>query len=226
MKKRTNPYIGINSNIMENGVPIGQFGDKEVAWHTDHSYREIPLSYSVLYGTLAPEHGGETGFCNMYLALETLPAATRARIKDLSIKNNPAYNSAGQLRGNQQAPEDIRTAPGPSHPIVCTHPKTGHNALYLGRRPHAYINGLSVEESEALLDVLWAHATKPEFQWHHKWRKGDILMWDNRAVMHHRNAIPPGQDRIAKRCQLDGEPTLTDPAAFAKPPHPRGYLNA
>jgi taurine dioxygenase len=88
--------------------------------------------------------------------------------------------------------------------MVTTHPETGRKALFLGRRRHAYIMGLPLDESEALLDALWAHATKPEFAWHHNWRVGDVLMWDNRCAMHRRDAFDPTTRRVMHRTQIKG----------------------
>src|SRR5678815_30289 len=115
----------------------------------------------------------------MYRALETLDPGLRQRIDGRTLKHDMTYNSAGDLREGFQPVSDVRAAPGPSHPIVRTHPETGYNALYLGRRPNAYVNGLSIEDSEALLNKLWAHASQPRFAWSHKWRVGDLVVWDN-----------------------------------------------
>jgi taurine dioxygenase len=204
-KERPHPEIIVVSNVLENGVPIGVLRDAEVVWHSDNSYREQPLSYSALYALEIPPVGGETGYVNMYHGLDTLPADMRAQIEARTLKHDMTYNSAGDLRAGFRPVSDVRAAPGPSHPIVRTHPETGYDALYLGRRPNAYINGLSVEESESLLNALWAHATRPEYQWHHTWRVGDILVWDNRCAMHHRNPFDGGFRRVMHRIQCAGE---------------------
>ncbi len=224
MKDRHNPLVGVVSNVIENGVAIGSLGYGEAVWHTDHSWNEIPLKGSFLHSLEIPDRGGETGFSNMYLALETLPAELRARIKGLTIKNDMTYNSAGQIRRGFDPVTDVRNAPGPSHPIIRTHPETGRNALYLGRRPNAYVNGLSVEESEALLNALWAHATQQAFTYHHEWKVGDILVWDNRCTMHHRNAFDPNARRIMHRTTVKGDRLFELPDASGKPPHPRSAL--
>ena len=212
-KERPHPEIIVVSNVMENGVPIGVLRDAEVVWHSDNSYRDRPLSYSALYALEIPPTGGETGYVNMYHALETLPAELRRRIEGLTLKHDLTYNSAGDLREGFQPVSDVRAAPGPSHPIVRTHPETGFDALYLGRRPNAYINGLPVEESENLLNLLWAHATRPEHQWHHTWRVGDILIWDNRCAMHHRNPFDGGHRRVMHRIQCAGDKPARQEAA-------------
>ena len=214
---RVHPEVIVVSNVTENGVPIGVLRDAEVVWHSDNSYRDIPLSFSALYALEVPPAGGDTGFANMYLALETLPADLRGRIAGLTIKHDMTYNSAGDLRDGFKPVADVRDAPGPRHPIVRTHAETGYNALYLGRRPNAYIDGLPVAESERLLDALWAHATQPQFTWRHQWRAGDIVIWDNRCVMHHRAPFDGGARRVMHRIQGKGDKPVQRSDAKPKP---------
>lgn len=220
-KARAHPEVIVVSNVMEDGEAIGVLRDAEVVWHSDNSYRDTPLSFSALHALELPVAGGDTGFANMYLALETLPAGMRQRIETLTIKHDLTYNSAGDLRAGFQPVSDARAAPGPSHPILRTHPETGCNALYLGRRPNAYVNGLALDESEQLLNALWSHATQPQFTWHHRWRVGDIVIWDNRCAMHHRDPFDAGSRRVMHRIQGKGDkPTLHEHAR--QMPHPRG----
>jgi taurine dioxygenase len=103
------------------------------------------------------------------------------------------------------------------------HEETGYHTLYLGRRPYSYVNGLSLEASEALLNEVWAHATQPQFTWHHQWRLGDVLIWDNRCTMHRRDPFDPNSRRIMHRTQCKGTPIVATTAhelAQLKP-HPR-----
>jgi taurine dioxygenase len=223
LKPQKYPEIAVVSNVIEDGVPIGRLGDGEATWHSDISYIDAPPTASILYSLEVPPSGGDTGFANMYRALETLPASLREQIQGRTIKHDRRYTGGGWLRPGYTGKEDPRTAPGPNHPIVRRHPETGHDALYLGRR-HAYVNGLSVERSEALLDALWAHATQPEFTWHHQWRVGDILMWDNRCVMHRRDAFDPQSRRVMHRTQCKGTPVVE--GAFDRSPHPRSALRS
>ena len=225
-KKREHEEIIIVSNVKEGGVPIGVLGDAEVNWHSDNSYRDIPLSYSLLHSVECPPAAGETGFANMYLAYETLPADIRSKIKTLVIKHDLTYLSDGSLRRGYQHATDPIVVPGPLHPIVRTHPQTGFNALYLGRRPNAYVSGLDLQESDALLNTLWAHATQERFAWHHTWNVGDIVMWDNRCLMHHRNPFDPAQRRVMHRLQFRGDRPYHDPRAANKGSHPRGAVTA
>ena len=113
--------------------------------------------------------------------------------------------SAGTLRKGFEPVIDVTKAPGARHPMVRTHPETGRNSLFLGRRTNGYVSGLPVDESEELLDYLWAHAIQPKFAWHHKWAIGDLVMWDNRCAMHRRNPFDDTERRVMHRTQIQGD---------------------
>lgn len=214
--------IAIISNVVKDGKPIGALGAGELLWHSDHSFNEKPLGASMLYALEVPSEGGNTLFSNMYLALETLPSDLRARIEGRTIKNDGSLNSAGERRTNAVI-DDLRSYEGPSHPIVRTHPETGHNALYLGRRSNAYVNGLSIEASEELLNELWAHATQPRFAWSHKWRVNDLVVWDNRCLMHRRDSFDQGARRVMHRAQCAGDRPTYRPEASNRGRHARAH---
>ena len=219
-KARERPEIAIISNVLENGVAIGGLGDGEAVWHSDSSFTPVPPSLSILHSLELPASGGDTGFANMYRALETMPASLLARIAGKTIKADLRFTSGGQLRPGFTGKEDIRSAPGPSHPIIRKHEDSGHHALYLGRRPYSYVNGLSLNESETLLNAVWAHATQPQLTWHHQWKLGDVLIWDNRCAMHRRDAFDPTARRIMHRTQCKGLPIVgstTEDLAHLKP---------
>lgn len=198
-------FVTVISNVVENGKPIGDLGNAEALWHTDMSYNPVPPMASALYALEIPSSGGETGFCNMYLAYETLPEELKRRVEGMLCKHDSSRNSTGGLRSGQPEVTTPRDAPGAVHPLVRTHPITGRNALFLGRRLNAYIMGLEMQESEALLDELWAHSTRPELAWYQEWQLGDLILWDNRCVMHRRNAFDGSQRRIMHRTQIAGE---------------------
>jgi alpha-ketoglutarate-dependent taurine dioxygenase len=196
------PEIYVVSNVVENGVAIGSLGSGEAAWHTDMSYLEDPPKASVLYALEVPEFGGETGFCSMYAAWSALPERLQRRIADLRVKHDGTYNSGGYVRAGVTPTDDPRLSPGTLHPIVGVHPEAGRRFLYLGRRRHAYIEGLPLEESEALLDEIWAYATADAQTWYHEWRPNDLLIWDNRCTMHRRNPFDPASRRVMHRTQI------------------------
>jgi len=199
------PEIYIVSNVKVNGEPIGSLGDGEAVWHTDMSYLDMPPKASMLYSLEIPASGGNTSFCSMYSIYDALPAELKARIAGLEIKHDGTYNSGGHVRQGVMPTDDPRTSPGALHPLVCTHPDTGRRMLYLGRRRNAYIAGLELAESEALLDELWSYVDLPQFSWEHVWRVGDLVLWDNRCTMHRRDAFDAKQRRIMHRTQVKGE---------------------
>ncbi len=192
------------SNIVVDGKAIGGLGAYESIWHTDMSYNERPPYASFLYAIEIPPSGGDTGFANMAAAYDALPDDVKRRIDGLGCKHDASRNSAGELRRGYRDVDDPREAPGAVHPIAIRHPATGRRCLYLGRRKNANIPGLSLEESEALLDRLWAHATEPRFSWYQQWRIGDLVMWDNYATMHRRDAFDPTTRRLMHRTQVSG----------------------
>ena len=199
------PEIYIVSNVKVNGEPIGSLGDGEAVWHTDMSYLEVPPKASMLYAIEVPPAGGNTSFCTMYGVYDALPAHLKERIAGLEIKHDGTYNSGGYLRQGVTPSDDPKTSPGAVHPLVCTHPATGRRMLYLGRRRNAYLVGLELSQSEALLDELWSFVDRPEFAWEHAWRAGDLVLWDNRCTMHRRDAFDPKTRRIMHRTQVKGE---------------------
>ena len=199
------PEIYIVSNVIENGVPIGSLGAGEAVWHTDMSYLELPPKASVLYAVEVPPSGGNTSLCGMYRIYEALPPALKSQIAGLRIKHDGTYNSGGYVRQGVSPTDDPRNSPGAVHPLVCTHPETGRQILYLGRRRNAYLVGLDLAESEALLNELWAVVARPEFAWEHAWRVGDLVLWDNRCTMHRRDPFDMAARRIMHRTQIKGE---------------------
>jgi len=207
------PEIWIISNVVIDGKPIGGLGYGEAEWHTDMSYIAAPPTASVLYAVEIPPTGGDTHFASMTRAYATLPEDLKRAVAGRTAKHDSSYTSAGELRRGSKEITDPREAPGASHPIVRLHPETGAPALYLGRRRNGYIDGLSLEESERLLDRLWAHCTDPMLAYVHKWRVGDVLVWDNRQVIHRRDAFDPATRRIMLRTQVKGEAPLAAKAA-------------
>jgi taurine dioxygenase len=168
------------------------------------SYLDVPPMASMLYALEVPPVGGNTSFCSMYAVYEALPPQLQRRIANLKIKHDGTYNSGGYLRQGVTATDDPRTSPGAVHPLVCTHPDTGRRMLYLGRRRNAYLIGLDLAESEALLDELWQFVERAEFAWDHVWRVGDLVLWDNRCTMHRRDPFDDAARRIMHRTQIKG----------------------
>lgn len=209
------PEITVMSNIKVDGKSIGNLGHYEAEWHSDMSYNERTPIGSVLYSIEVPPMGGNTGFANMYAAYDTLPAELKHAIAGRLCKHDSSRNSVGELRKGYKEVTDPREAPGAEHPIVRTHPATRRNALFLGRRRNAYIVGLPLDESENLLDKLWAHAAQERFAWYQQWKVGDLIIWDNRCALHRRDAFDPDSRRLMHRTQIKGDKPYFDPATIA-----------
>lgn len=201
------PEITVISNVVVEGKPIGGLGAYEAVWHADMTYNENPPKGSCLFAVEIPPAGGNTQFANMYLAYETLPEKLRLRVEGLQCVHDASRNSAGELRLGFRDTADPRETVGAVHPVVSIHPDTGRKCLLLGRRRNAYLVGLPLEESESLLDELWAHATQPEFVWEQVWQIGDLVMWDNRCTMHRRDSFDPRTRRLLWRTQFSGTAT-------------------
>jgi taurine dioxygenase len=201
-------WVAVISSIKKEGKAVGGLGSYELVWHTDMSYNDLPPRASLLYALEVPPDGGNTGYLNMYAAYETLPERLKRAVEGKTCIHDSSRNSAGELRQGFQRTVDVRHTPGAVHPLVRLHPVTKRKALFLGRRPGAYIHGLPVGESEKLLDEIWAHATQPQFAWYQKWRIGDLVLWDNRCVMHRRDAFDESLRRLMHRTQIVGENVL------------------
>jgi taurine dioxygenase len=201
---KRHPELNVISNVVENGKPIGNLGDGEAVWHADMTYVDVPPKAAMLHSLEVPPRGGNTYFANMFAAYETLPADLKQAAAGKIAVHDASTNSAGLLRKGYKQVTDVRDVVGARHPLVRTEPKSSRKALFLGRRPNSYVVGLSVPESEALLDALWAHATQPRFAMCHEWQVGDVLMWNNLSVLHRRDPFDPKARRVMHRSQIKG----------------------
>lgn len=208
------PEINVISNVKDaDNRPIGNLGAGEAVWHADMTYIETPPKAAILYALEVPEGQGNTHFANMAAAYEDLPADLKAAVEGRLAIHDAAHNSAGMLRKGYEEVSDPRQTPGAHHPLVREDPVSGRRALFLGRRPHAYVLGLEPAASDELLDRLWGHATQPKYTWIHKWRPGDLLMWQNLWVLHRRDGFDTNARRILHRTQIKGDATTLGQSA-------------
>jgi len=198
---RDHPAVMLISNIREDGKPIGALPDGEMHFHTDQCHQERPAMASMLYAIEVPRAGGNTLFANGYKAYETLPDALKLRIAGRKALNAYDYDAAAMKRGTRLADG----VPSCVHPVVRTHPATGRKALNVNRLMTVRIEGLPAEESDELLDTLFAHQERREFVYEHVWRPGDLLMWDNRCTLHARTDFSPDERRLMRRLTILGE---------------------
>jgi taurine dioxygenase len=203
------PELNVISNVVADGKAIGGLGAGEAVWHADMTYQDVPPKAGVLHALEVPDSGGDTYFANMVAAYDALPGGIKEQIQGRIVIHDAAHNSAGQLRKGYDETTDVRQTPGARHPLVRTEPDTGREALFLGRRPHAYIIGLAVEESEALLDVIWQHAAEPRFAIGHHWQVADTVIWNNLCVLHRRDPFDSSARRVMHRAQIKGDHPVT-----------------
>ncbi|WP_198968840.1 TauD/TfdA dioxygenase family protein [Xylophilus sp. ASV27] len=205
------PEVMVLSNIVENGKPIG-LSDAGQDWHTDMSYSRMIAFTNVLHGIRIPHRDGQplgnTAFCNMHAAYEGLPPQMRQELEGMTVLHDfdKFWEMMRRERGSTRPPLTAaqRAAKPPvSHPIFLLHPITGRRVLYCNPGYAVRINEMSERESQQTLDFLFAHQTRPEYRYAHRWQTGDVLMWDNMGTIH--NAIPdyrPDEPRLIKRCQV------------------------
>jgi alpha-ketoglutarate-dependent taurine dioxygenase len=171
------------SNLNSEGYPVDRSSSpvSNYRWHTDKAYYRVPPMLTALYAVELPPQGGDTEIANAAMGYVALSEATKRLIAEMKVvfywgaaARDPG-EAAGLPAGRQQTPVD--------HPLVRTHPETGKKALYLGNHA-SHILGMPEAEGRALLDELLSHTTKPEFVYTHRWRIGDLLIWDNRCLLH------------------------------------------
>ena len=173
-------------------------------WHTDDSYFAAPAKATMLQSIRIPDSGGETKFCNMRQAYLDLPEAKKRQYEGLRAVHSYDTKRA-PARAVKLTAEEAAETPDVDHPLIRTHEDTGEKTIYFNSNRTDRIVGMERAESDALLDEVYRHVTQPKYQYHHKWRVGDILLWDNRCLMHAVNMdFPVGQPRLHQRILLQG----------------------
>jgi taurine dioxygenase len=193
------PNIMMISNIRENGETIGALPDGEMMFHHDTIHRPEPHKATLLYSVEIPTYGGDTLFASGTAAYDTLDSAVKAKVEGRRAVNYYVYNSV--VRNDKQAVDATSQA---THPVVRTHDETKRKALYVNRLMSVKIEDMPEEESDRLLNLLFDHSEKPEFVYTHVWRKGDLIVWDNRCSSHARTDFPSDQRRLLLRTTVKG----------------------
>ena len=179
----------LTNELKEDGTRVS-IADGGSGWHSDLSYMERPSLGALLYAVETPEKGGDTEWANMYTAYETLPDETKKRIEGLKAihqfdqRLNPRLPDPDLKYRDEHSDELRALTPDVQHPIVRTHPVTGRKVLFVSLRFTIGIADMDEKEGVALLDELFAHQESPEFTYPHKWKAGDLMMWDNRCTNH------------------------------------------
>jgi taurine dioxygenase len=198
--------------MMTNVDKQGRFDEvgarRGVGWHSDLSYDQVPANATLLHAVALPNRGGDTWFANLYQAFETMPAPLKRRI--VGRKALFRYGGRDGLSTEHLSPSD-KAKPDVIHPVVRRHPETGRPSVYVNPYHTVRIVGLPRPESDALLDELFAWCDRPEFQWHHGWRLGDTIIWENRSAVHSGKLdYPLDQKRIFMRATVRGTNTLEE----------------
>jgi len=200
--------VNIASNADAQGKPNGRHPDPTaMRWHTDRSWRPDPVTATLLYGVEIPSEGGDTLFCNTAKAYEALPEDLKHRIDSMKVIHSVEYSR--MTGGGPLATEsELKIAPPQAHPLARTHPVTGKRAIYTGC--HAWkIEGMPEQEGRELLDYLMSFATQDRFVYRHRWRRHDLLMWDNRCTFHSATPYDTRKElRTMYRTVVAGEPTI------------------
>ena len=202
------PEVLVVSNIQEHGQPIG-LGDAGHFWHSDLSYKDKPSLGSLLHAQELPAEGGDTLFANQHAAYEALPQALKARIAPLKAEHSYLAKYE-ELRARSPwrprlTPAQIDEVRPVVHPVVRTHPETGRKALFVSEHFSTRIAGLPEDESSALLAELFAHGTRAEFVYRHRWQPHDMVFWDNRSVLHLAAGTPAHLRRKLYRTTVEGD---------------------
>jgi len=211
----THPEILVLSNRGRGGVkPLENGG---AYWHSDISYEAVPPMGSILYGLTVPPEGGDTLYADMYAAYETLDDETKALIDERMAIHNYKHRYMMMAKGDKRpepTQEQLAEWVDVRHPVALAHPDSGRKALFVNEGFTVAVEGLDKDESDALLQKLYAHSVRPEFVYAHKWRPHDIVMWDNRCTMH--SATPydaETYERTMHRTTIKGSPRRQAAAA-------------
>ncbi len=199
------------SNLDANGRPDGRHPDKgTLYWHTDGSWRRVTGQATIIYGEIVPETGGETHFCDMYGAYERLSDDWKRRIAGMRAVHNLDFSRTRRHGTDLMTEAQKREAPPVEHPVVRRHPETGRACLYLGDHAESIV-GMPYDEGRALIDELNALAVHPDLTYAHHWQAHQLIVWDNRCLMHRATQYDPHtQARVVRRCTVLGEEPVAD----------------
>lgn len=198
------PRVLLVSNIKIDGKPIGAFGEGDMWYHIDSGYTARPYRYTFLYGVELPSYGGNTLFANMYKAYHAVPADLKAKLKGKKALHIHEYKRTEKV----DLARDISASPHYFHPVFVTHPETGRKSLFVDRLMTQRIEGVSPAESSTILEQLYEIGERKEFVYEHVWQLGDFVMWDNRCLIHARTYFPKEENRLLRRCTVEGDPMV------------------
>lgn len=197
------PYIMLVTNLKKDGQFVGSLPEGEIEFHSDGIYIEQPSAGTMLHAVAIPSVGGDTAFANLYTAYDTLPDELKTKLDGRKALHAFTYNSQkADENDSKKAAEDVASF---AHPIFRTHPDTKRKALYVNRLMTQEIVGLPADESRKILNFMFDHIERREFIYEHRWQVGDVLLWDNRCLVHARRDFPAQELRMMRRLTIAGE---------------------
>jgi taurine dioxygenase len=202
---KSHPAIMYVTNEKEDGKYVGALPDGEMYFHSDMCYVERPSMATMLYAMEIPSAGGNTLFANMYKAFDALAEATKQRLLGLKAVNSYEPGTKAPMAAMRTRAQVSPNARSFTQPLVCTHPVTGKKALYLNRLMTEYIVGMPRDESNALLELLFDHQEQQQFIYEHRWTRGDLVIWDNRCILHARGNFNAQELRKLRRVTVKGD---------------------
>jgi len=174
-------------------------------WHSDSSFKPVPSLCSLLSARIIPPEGGATELASARAAYPSLPDALKRRVEDLVVVHDFAW-SRDRVRPGFFTDQERAAYPPVRHPLVRTNPVNGRRSLFLGAHA-SHIEGLPIDEGRALLTTLLDHVTQPQFCYRHEWTEGDLVIWDNRCVLHRATPYDTTRyKRLMQRTTVSGDP--------------------
>ncbi len=202
------PEVVLVSNMRNaDGEWIGGLSNNELQWHTDQSYYAVPVTGCFLYATVVLNSGGQTTWASLYDAYDALPANLKT-MADHAV-GTFSYRrrvQSGSYKDDNHNRDRINKTPDVKHQLVHTHPVTGRKALFIDPNTVTTIDGMPDDEASDFLDELLHYATRPENTYCHEWEVGDLVLWDNAAVLHRREPFPNAENRLLKWMILELSP--------------------
>ena len=195
--------LGANKFSADGQLDMAIYRRGAEGWHTDGAYDEIPFKATQLYALAVPSTGGDTLFASMYAAYDALPSRLKQRLDG----RRGAFTYGGRRKATALLNEEDRDWKPVFHPIIRTHPETGRKALYFDPGKIVGFEGIGATETDDLIEELTSYMIQPEGHYRHTWRKGDIVIWDNRCSYHKAAGdYPPEEDRIHWRVSIKERP--------------------
>jgi alpha-ketoglutarate-dependent taurine dioxygenase len=200
------------THIKDRNHPLTRYLGGNEDWHSDSSFKEVSAKASVLHALETPSKGGHTGYADARAGYDVLPDEEKERLAGLRAYHSLVYAQARVKATDDDVPDDPTAMEGAWHDLVRTHPVTGRKSLFIGRHA-ALVEGLDVDASRAVLDALADAVCQPPRVYHHPWEPGDVVVWDNRCMLHRATEWDLGERRVLRHVRVAGDPEPSVPAS-------------